>query len=116
MADFFSKATNRNPQYGKHWIRVEQKWYKICIIELKKFFKNFLQASLSKCFWNRLSYGHIVLVFNLCDTKVISSNPTHGDVYTIQHYMIKFVSDLRQVSGFLSVLRFPPPIELTATI
>jgi hypothetical protein len=26
----------------------------------------------------------------------------------IQHYMIKFVSDLRHVGGFLLVLRFPP--------
>jgi hypothetical protein len=35
-------------------------------------------------------------------------------VYSIQHYVIKFVSDLWQVSGFLRVLRFPPPIKLTA--
>jgi len=34
----------------------------------------------------------------------------------VQHYVIKFVSDLRQVDGFLRVLRFPPPIKLTATI
>jgi hypothetical protein len=27
---------------------------------------------------------------------------------------MKFVSDLRQVSGFLRVLRLRPPIELTA--
>jgi len=27
-----------------------------------------------------------------------------------------FVSDLRQVGGFLSVLRFPSPIKLTSTI
>ena len=33
-----------------------------------------------------------------------------------QHFVIKFASDLRQVSGFLRVLRFPPPIKLTATI
>jgi len=26
-------------------------------------------------------------------TKVVSSNPLHGEVYLIQHYMIKFVSD-----------------------
>ena len=26
----------------------------------------------------------------------------------MQHYVIKFVSDLRQVSGFLRVLRLPP--------
>ena len=31
-----------------------------------------------------------------------------GEVYSIQHYMIKFVSDLRQVGGFLWVLRFHP--------
>ena len=42
-------------------------------------------------------------------TKVVSLNPTHGEVYSIQHYVIKFVSDLRQVSGFLWVLMFPPP-------
>ena len=29
--------------------------------------------------------------------------------------MIKFVSDLRQIGGFLRVLRFPPPIKLIAT-
>ena len=38
------------------------------------------------------------------------------EVYSIQHYVIKFVSDLRQVGGFLRVLRFPPSIKLTATI
>ena len=37
-------------------------------------------------------------------------------VYSIQNYVIKFVSDLRQVGDFLQVLRFPPPIKLTATI
>ena len=31
----------------------------------------------------------------------------------VQHYVIKFISDLRQVGGFLRVLRFPPPIKLT---
>jgi len=28
----------------------------------------------------------------------------------VQYYVIKFVSYLQQVSGFLWVLRFPPPI------
>jgi hypothetical protein len=49
-------------------------------------------------------------------TKVVSSNPVHGEVYSIQHFVIKFVSDLRHVGGFLRVLRFPPPIKLTAMI
>jgi hypothetical protein len=46
-------------------------------------------------------------------TNVVSLNPVHGQVYSIQHYVIKFVSNLQQVSGFLWVLRFPPPIKLT---
>jgi hypothetical protein len=33
----------------------------------------------------------------------------------VQHYVIKFVSDLRQVGGFLRVIRFLP-IKLPATI
>ena len=36
--------------------------------------------------------------------KVVSSNPArlmNGEVYLMQHYVIKFVSDLRQVGGFL---------------
>ena len=49
-------------------------------------------------------------------TKVVSSNPVHGEVHSIQHYMIKFVSNLRQVDGFLRVHWFPPPIKLNATI
>jgi len=33
-----------------------------------------------------------------------------------QHNVIKFVSDLWQVGGFLRILRFPPPLKLTTTI
>jgi hypothetical protein len=39
-------------------------------------------------------------------TNVVSSNPVHAEVYSIQHYVIKFVSDLWQISGFLWVLQF----------
>ena len=49
-------------------------------------------------------------------TKAVSLNPFHGEVYSIQSYVIKFVSDLRQVHGFLQVLQFPPPIKLTTMI
>jgi hypothetical protein len=46
-------------------------------------------------------------------TKYVSSNPACD---SMQHYVIKFVSDLQQVGGFLRVLRFPPPKKLTAMI
>jgi len=37
-------------------------------------------------------------------------------VYSIQHYVIKFVHDLRQVGGFFQQVQFPPAIKLTATM
>ena len=48
----------------------------------------------------------------LITTKLVSSNPAHGKVYSIKHYVIKFVNDLRQFGAFL---RLPPPIKLSAT-
>jgi hypothetical protein len=50
------------------------------------------------------------------NTSVVRSNLANDEVYSIQHYVIYFVSDLRQVGGFLRVLQIPPPIKLTATI
>jgi hypothetical protein len=37
-------------------------------------------------------------------TNVVSSNPVDGDVYSKQYFVIKFVSDLWQVGGFLRML------------
>jgi hypothetical protein len=54
------------------------------------------------------TYHHKSCEFESCSWRDILDT-TLPDV-------IKFVSDLRQVSGFLQVLRFSPPIKLTATI
>jgi ribosome-binding ATPase YchF (GTP1/OBG family) len=48
-------------------------------------------------------------------TDAVGLTPAHSG-RGLQHYVIKFVSDLRQVDGFLWVIRFPPSIELTAMI
>ena len=40
-------------------------------------------------------------------TKVVSLNPTHGKMY-LRHYVIKFVSDLWQISDSLLVLLISP--------
>jgi hypothetical protein len=43
-------------------------------------------------------------------TKVVSLNPVHGDVYPIQHYVIKFVSDLLMVlSGYSGGVKHHKP-------
>jgi hypothetical protein len=45
-------------------------------------------------------------------TDVVGSTPAQGR--GVQHYVIKFVSDLRQAGRWFSP--DPPPIKLTATI
>ena len=58
-------------------------------------------------------------IMNVITSNIYSkycSNHAHYEVSSVQHYVIKFVSDLRQIGGFLWALRFPPSIKLTATI
>ena len=47
--------------------------------------------------------------------NIVRLSPARGKMYSIQHCVIKFVIDLRQIGGFLRVLRFPPPTKLIAT-
>ena len=63
--------------------------------------------------WILFGTVRIVIVMQLdlqsmpVTTKVVSLNPAHGEMYLIQHYVTKFVDDIRQVvvfsgySGFL---------------
>jgi hypothetical protein len=73
-------------------------------------------------YWGSRGSDCIVVGFQLSvqlmpiTTNVVSSNPVHYKVYSIQHNVIKLVSDLQQVDGFLRVLQFPPPIKMTTTI
>jgi hypothetical protein len=46
------------------------------------------------------------MIFNyIINTNIVSTNPAHEEVYSIQHYVIQFVSDLWQVGGFLRIPR-----------
>jgi hypothetical protein len=64
------------------------------------------------CGCDHMAVGQLFMQSVPITTNVVSINPTQA----IQHYVIKFVSDLRQVGGFLRILVFPPPIKPTATI
>jgi hypothetical protein len=73
-------------------------------------------------------YWYFLLMFLQMEERVHSSNfEKHGhssrteskiehSLYLLWQYVIKFASDLRQVDGFLRILRFLPSIKLTATI
>ena len=68
------------------------------------------------------SCSHGSLIYNyLCNQCVSPLNlwvriPLMARFTRYNHYVIKFVSNLRQVGGFFLVLRFPPPIKLTTAI
>jgi hypothetical protein len=59
---------------------------------------------------------NLYICMYLSQSKLRVPSPTHGGCARYKRYVIKFVSDLRQVGGFVRVLRFPLPIKLTATI
>ena len=54
------------------------------------------------------SYGSWIYnyLYNQCLSllKMWVRTPAHGEVYSIQHYAIKFVSELRQIGNFLMML------------
>jgi hypothetical protein len=66
-----------------------------------------------------LIYGqlnlNIMLFIVYCNANPFIFSGLSGCTWGVQHYVIKFVSDLRQVGGFPWVLRFSP-IKMTATI
>ena len=64
--------------------------------------------------WGRR--GRDCMVVGFTTTYATSALSRSVEVYPIQHYVIKFVNDLRQVGGFLRAHRFAPQIKLTATI
>jgi hypothetical protein len=73
-------------------------WHDMCIY------------SSQNCLGNNIVVVLLVLInsFNINTTITFHFNWTWAVVYSIKHYVIKFVSDLRQVCGFLWVLQFPP--------
>jgi hypothetical protein len=64
---------------------------------------------INRIFWCRGCWGRDRKVVGFTTTYAISANhhwscefePLSGDVYSIEHYVIKFASDLQQVCGFL---------------
>jgi hypothetical protein len=71
-----------------------------------------VQPSWKRSSWS-WSYGSWNYNYRVNQCKFESRS---GEVYSIQHYVIKFVSDLGQVGDFLRLLRFPPSMKPTSPI
>jgi hypothetical protein len=82
-----------------------------------------ITLGLSTMSGGRLGRDRMVVGFTTTYTIPVSTyhhwswefEPRSGEVYSIQHYVIKFVSYLRQVGSFLWALRSPPPIKVALT-
>jgi len=69
-----------------------------------------IRIQTGRCGRDRMAVGftttRAINAYHPC--KVVSSNPVHGEVYSVQHYVIKFVSDLRHklvvFSGYSGIL------------
>jgi hypothetical protein len=62
---------------------------------------------LSSYLWDLIVFRNNVAWFGIwCNNVILYLRFYYSEVYSIQHHVIKFGSDLRQVGGFLLVLRF----------
>ena len=92
--------------FKHYYFNPAMKWYFSYLLELH--------------FWMKAppswSWSHGSWIYNyLCNQCLSPLNlwvrtPLRRGVLN-KHYVIKFVSDLRQVGSFFRVLRFPPPIN-----
>jgi hypothetical protein len=79
------------------------------------------KLSFHKSTWTlqKIMLNGIICFINILDFQLLVQSvyiTTNVEVYSIQHCVIKFVSDVRQVCCFLRVLRIPPPVKLTVRI
>ena len=80
-------------------------WSQVLLPGSVRLWRNIFLSSWGRC-------GRDSIVVGFTTTNAISAyHHWCRSGWGVQHYVIKFVSDLRQVSGFLRVLRFPPPIK-----
>jgi hypothetical protein len=87
-------------------LQVEQIYY--CVVANPRH-KPYIHVNKTKKVLNNAILQNIVYI-NIIPSVAFW---VHGELYSIQHLVIKFVSHFRRVGGFL---RFPPARKLTATI
>jgi hypothetical protein len=94
------------------------------VIRLSTFFSlHYFVGGSTSCSGNRGRRCRDRMVAGFITTYAISAyhhqrcefESSSGEVYSIQHYVIKFVINLRQIGGFFRALRFPSAIKLIVT-
>ena len=124
IQDIFRRIFLSNYQWQKSdiWSQASYRYAILWVAFLDPSDSYFLFADLVGFYthWTYIhNFRHIFLIQSVpITTGVVSLNPTQVrcTVLSIQHYVMKIISDLQQVCGFLWVLRFLPSIKLIATI
>ena len=75
-------------------------WTKSMLFSWRKVSVNIILFLFGSSYTNSKIWFGLFMV-NLCPCNFVSSNPDHGVVHSIQRYVVKFISDMRQVGGFL---------------
>jgi len=91
----------------------------IFAVSEKKTFEHFpIESNVNLCpaVVAILDFRSALKTYTVEDLPMIIPGQFGFNVYSMQHYVMQFVSSLRQVGGFLWVLRVPAPIKLSATI
>jgi hypothetical protein len=73
---------------------------------------NIFTNQTNNTIYKKLKGRHDRMVVELTSLLKLRVRTRSCEMYSIQHYVIMFVIDMRQVGGFLRVLRFLPPIIL----
>jgi hypothetical protein len=80
--------------------------------KIRNYSPNFSLKIILRQFLSPFHKDYLTTDFNLT-TKITLTIKNSSLGVLDKYYVIKFVSDLRQVNGFLRVLQFSPPIKLT---
>jgi hypothetical protein len=85
------------------WLCYRELWFfRNCCHETSAFIYDLLNTNIQLEAHTSLNLKHFICIkSSKWDWTQVATRFVHGEVYSIQHYVIKFVSDLRQVGGFL---------------
>jgi hypothetical protein len=80
-----------------------------CSLDVSSYIHSWKSSGISSCRSHDLNNSYVLFLFTIVLSFLeLNFKPHTGEVYSIQQYVINFVSDLRQFGGFL---RFPPRIK-----
>ena len=120
MLQMISIRPKKNKYICMPFFLIQKSWNSTLITNHGKT-SNIQMYMITIYFWDSFVYKNLLSILLVMKLHMWDESATiflliNVPSNSIQHYVIKFVSDLRQVGGFPRVLQFSTPIKLIATI